>query len=134
MEEKNEKMELIDFDDKFTQVLNDWVEKNQTKFANADEMEAAMPDVYLRFLNTPADWLGGKAPGNAFDDVSDAGELVAMMKRYIEEEIPVPDPLLATEAGLGNGETPIFPIQIFRVKEGVSFNPGDPNYDLSLPG
>ncbi|MDR1472142.1 MAG: anaerobic ribonucleoside triphosphate reductase [Synergistaceae bacterium] len=38
--------------------------------------------------------------------------------------------LLATEAGLGNGETPIFPIQIFRVKAGVSFNPGDPNYDL----
>ena len=54
MEEKNEKMELIDFDDKFTQVLNDWVEKNQTKFANADEMEAARPDVDLRFLKTPA--------------------------------------------------------------------------------
>ena len=31
---------------------------------------------------------------------------------------------------MGNGETPIFPIQIFRVKEGVSYNPGDPNYDL----
>jgi ribonucleoside-triphosphate reductase len=38
--------------------------------------------------------------------------------------------LLATEAGLGKSETPIFPIQVFRVKEGVSFNPGDPNYDL----
>ena len=38
--------------------------------------------------------------------------------------------LLATEAGLGYGETPIFPIQIFRVKEGVNYNPGDPNYDL----
>ncbi|NLZ87919.1 MAG: anaerobic ribonucleoside-triphosphate reductase, partial [Clostridiales bacterium] len=38
--------------------------------------------------------------------------------------------LLATEAGLGQGETPIFPIQIFRVKEGVNYNPGDPNYDL----
>ena len=38
--------------------------------------------------------------------------------------------LLATKAGLGNGETPIFPIQIFRVKEGVNYNPGDPNYDL----
>ena len=38
--------------------------------------------------------------------------------------------LLATEAGLGNGETPVFPIHIFRVKEGVSYNPGDPNYDL----
>ena len=38
--------------------------------------------------------------------------------------------LLATDAGLGHGETPIFPIQIFRVKEGVNYNPGDPNYDL----
>ena len=38
--------------------------------------------------------------------------------------------LLATESGLGNGETPIFPIQIFRVKEGVNYNPEDPNYDL----
>ena len=32
--------------------------------------------------------------------------------------------------GLGNGETPIFPVQIFKVKEGVNYNPGDPNYDL----
>ena len=38
--------------------------------------------------------------------------------------------LMATEAGLGGGETPIFPIQIFRVKDGVNFNPGEPNYDL----
>ena len=38
--------------------------------------------------------------------------------------------LLAEEAGLGNGETPIFPIHIFKVREGYSFNPTDPNYDL----
>jgi ribonucleoside-triphosphate reductase len=38
--------------------------------------------------------------------------------------------LLATEAGLGNGETPIFPVSIFKVKEGVNYSPGDPNYDL----
>lgn len=38
--------------------------------------------------------------------------------------------LLAEEAGLGHGETPIFPIHIFRVKEGVNYNPEDPNYDL----
>lgn len=38
--------------------------------------------------------------------------------------------LLATESGLGNGETPIFPIQIFKIKEGVNLNPGEPNYDL----
>ena len=38
--------------------------------------------------------------------------------------------LLATEAGLGDGETPIFPVQIFKVKGGVNYNEGDPNYDL----
>ena len=36
----------------------------------------------------------------------------------------------ATNSGMGNGETPIFPIQIFKVKEGVNYNPEDPNYDL----
>ena len=46
-------------------------------------------------------------------------------------------PAEATEAGLGQGETAIFPIQIFKVKEGVNYNPGDPNYDLfqlAMPG
>ena len=38
--------------------------------------------------------------------------------------------LLALDAGLGHGETCIFPIHIFKVKEGVNYNPGDPNYDL----
>jgi anaerobic ribonucleoside-triphosphate reductase len=38
--------------------------------------------------------------------------------------------LLAYEKGLGRGENPIFPNIIFRLKEGVNFNPGDPNYDL----
>ena len=38
--------------------------------------------------------------------------------------------MLAQEAGLGNGETPIFPILIFKVREGVNYNKEDPNYDL----
>jgi ribonucleoside-triphosphate reductase len=38
--------------------------------------------------------------------------------------------LLATESGLGNGETPIFPIQIYKVKEGINYNKEDKNYDL----
>nr|WP_262415805.1 anaerobic ribonucleoside triphosphate reductase [Exiguobacterium acetylicum] len=38
--------------------------------------------------------------------------------------------LTATERGLGRGETPIFPIQIFKVKQGVNLSPTDPNYDL----
>ncbi|AFQ42554.1 anaerobic ribonucleoside triphosphate reductase [Desulfosporosinus meridiei] len=47
-----------------------------------------------------------------------------------EGRMVVKNLLLATEAGLGNGETPIFPIHIFKVKEGVNYNPGEPNYDL----
>ncbi|MCL2062547.1 MAG: anaerobic ribonucleoside triphosphate reductase [Firmicutes bacterium] len=47
-----------------------------------------------------------------------------------EARILIKNLLKATEAGLGNGETPIFPIQIFKVKEGVNYNPNDPNYDL----
>lgn len=38
--------------------------------------------------------------------------------------------LLATDAGLGGGETPIFPVQIFKVKDGINTKEGDPNYDL----
>lgn len=47
-----------------------------------------------------------------------------------EGRLAIEQLLLATEAGLGQGETPIFPIQIFRVKEGINYNPGEPNYDL----
>ena len=38
--------------------------------------------------------------------------------------------LKATDKGLGNGETPIFPVQVFKLKDGVNTAPGDPNYDL----
>ncbi|MBR4820582.1 anaerobic ribonucleoside triphosphate reductase, partial [bacterium] len=52
------------------------------------------------------------------------------MDTSAEGRMVVRNMLLATEAGLGHGETPIFPIQIFRVKEGINYNEGEPNYDL----
>ncbi|MFV0314525.1 MAG: anaerobic ribonucleoside triphosphate reductase, partial [Anaerotignum sp.] len=52
------------------------------------------------------------------------------MDTSTEARLVMKNMLLVTETGLGNGETAIFPIQIFRVKEGINFNPGDPNYDL----
>ena len=55
---------------------------------------------------------------NAGTDISEEGRMVTR------------NLLLATEAGLGAGETAIFPISIFKVKEGVNYNPEDPNYDL----
>lgn len=47
-----------------------------------------------------------------------------------EGQLAIKEILNATEEGLGNGETPIFPVQIFKVKEGVNYNPNDPNYKL----
>ncbi len=47
-----------------------------------------------------------------------------------EARMVIKNLLKATDAGLGNGETPIFPVQIFKVKEGVNYNLGEPNYDL----
>ncbi len=47
-----------------------------------------------------------------------------------EERMIIKNVLLATDAGLGGGETPIFPVQIFKVKDGINTREGDPNYDL----
>lgn len=47
-----------------------------------------------------------------------------------EARMAIKNLLKVTDIGLGNGETAIFPVQIFKVKEGVNYNPGDPNYDL----
>lgn len=52
------------------------------------------------------------------------------MDTSLEGRMVIKNILLATESGLGGGETPIFPIQIFRVKEGINYNEGEPNYDL----
>ena len=78
-------------------------------------------EVLIHNLNTMHSRAGAQVPFSSINygtDTSPEGRLV--MKSVME----------ATEAGLGNGETPIFPIQIFKVKEGVSYNPEDPNYDL----
>lgn len=78
-------------------------------------------EAFVHNLNTMHSRAGAQIPFSSINygmDTSPEGRLV------------IKNVLLATEAGLGNGETPIFPIHIFRVKEGISFNPGDPNYDL----
>ncbi len=78
-------------------------------------------EAFVHNLNTMHSRAGAQIPFSSINygtDVSPEGRLVV-------EQL-----LLATEAGLGNGETPIFPIHIFRVKEGINYNSDDPNYDL----
>ncbi len=99
------------------------MQEKATKFADKEirrKTYQAM-EALIHNLNTMHSRAGAQVPFSSINygtDTSPEGRLVM-------ESV-----MLATEAGLGNGETPIFPIQIFKVKEGVSYNPEDPNYDL----
>ena len=78
-------------------------------------------EALIHNLNTMNSRAGAQVPFSSINygtDTSPEGRMV--MKNL----------LLATQEGLGNGETPIFPVQIFKVKEGVNYNEGEPNYDL----
>ena len=88
----------------------------EIKRATYQAMEA-----FVHNLNTMHSRAGAQIPFSSINygtDTSPEGRLV------------IENIMLATEAGLGNGETAIFPIHVFKVKEGVTYNPGDPNYDL----
>lgn len=76
---------------------------------------------FIHNLNTMHSRAGAQVPFSSINYGTD----ISWEGRLAIEQL-----LLATEAGLGHGETPIFPIQIFRVKEGVNYNPEDPNYDM----
>lgn len=110
--EKGFKPEEIDKVQKFTRRKA----AEETDRATYQAMEA-----FIHNLNTMHSRAGAQTPFSSINygmDTSTEGRMV--MKNI----------LLVTEAGLGHGETPIFPIQIFRVKEGINYNPGEPNYDL----
>lgn len=97
--------------------------KSVRKFSGKEIIRATYQamEALVHNLNTMNSRAGAQVPFSSINygmDTSPEGRLVM-------EQL-----LLATEAGLGRGETPIFPIQIFRVKEGVNYNPEDPNYDL----
>jgi len=96
-----------------------FAEKNALKETDRKTFQAM--EAFIHNLNTMHSRAGAQIPFSSVNygtDTSPEGRMV--MKNL----------LLATEAGLGNGETPIFPIQIFKVKEGVNYNEGEPNYDL----
>ena len=76
---------------------------------------------FIHNLNTMHSRAGAQVPFSSINfgtDTTAEGRMV--IKNY----------LYALDSGLGRGETPIFPISIFKVKEGVNFNKEDPNYDL----
>lgn len=111
--------------------INKVLEKHLTEkiinFVTKKAEEETIRDTYqameslIHNLNTMHSRAGAQVPFSSINygtDITHEGRLVT-------EQL-----LLATISGMGENETPIFPIQIFKVKEGVNLNPEDPNYDL----
>jgi ribonucleoside-triphosphate reductase (formate) len=111
--------------------LKAWIPENEIQLLQEKAMKYALQEIkrstfqameaFVHNLNTMHSRAGAQIPFSSINygtDTTPEGRLV------------IENILLATEAGLGNGETAIFPIHIFKVKEGVNYNPADPNYDL----
>lgn len=78
-------------------------------------------EALIHNLNTMNSRAGAQVPFSSINYGTDTSR---------EGRMVIKNLLLATGAGLGNGETAIFPVQVFKVKEGINYNPEDPNYDL----
>ncbi|MDR2869626.1 MAG: anaerobic ribonucleoside triphosphate reductase, partial [Deferribacteraceae bacterium] len=87
-----------------------------TRNATLQAMEALIHN-----LNTMHSRAGAQIPFSSLNYGTDTSE---------EGRLVIECILKTTLMGLGGGETPIFPIQIFKVKDGISGQESDPNYDL----
>ena len=124
-----DKLESIEFDMSLFEEYTSKSKKLEDIFGRAyedamnktDRLTYQAMEAFIHNLNTMHSRAGAQVPFSSVNfgtDVSPEGRMV--MKNY----------LLATDAGLGHGETRIFPISIFKVKEGVNYFKEDPNYDL----
>ena len=107
--------------------LDDNTVDNIQKFAyeesykETDKKTFQAMEAFIHNLNTMHSRAGAQVPFSSINFGTDITEEGRMITKNV---------LLSLEQGLGNGETPIFPILIFKVKEGINLNPEDPNYDL----
>lgn len=99
--------------------IQDFTARNTLKETDRATYQAM--EALIHNLNTMNSRAGAQVPFSSINyglDTSTEGRMV------------IKNVLLAHEAGLGNGETPIFPIHIFKIKDGINYNPEDPNYDM----
>ena len=129
VEKEVDKLESIDLDiEMFSNFYKESSEVKRifssaydTALAKTDRQTYQSMEAFVHNLNTMHSRAGAQVPFSSINfgtDTSPEGRMV--IKNY----------LLSVDAGLGKNETPIFPISIFKVKEGVNYNQGEPNYDL----
>ncbi|TJX14188.1 anaerobic ribonucleoside triphosphate reductase [Tissierella creatinini] len=106
-------------DEEIVKRIQDFALKNA--YLDTDKKTFQAMEALVHNLNTMHSRAGAQIPFSSINygtDISPEGRMA------------IKNLLLTTEEGLGNGETPIFPIQIFKVKEGINYNKEDVNYDL----
>ena len=115
-------------------ILKKWFEREELRVGKK-RMEKILSDAYddtydetfqameafIHNLNTMHSRAGAQVPFSSVNYGTDT----SVEGRMVMETI-----LKTTWDGLGNGETPIFPIQILKLKNGINMNPGEPNYDI----
>ncbi|MBC6005048.1 MAG: anaerobic ribonucleoside triphosphate reductase [Paeniclostridium sordellii] len=117
--EKEELMNKFNIDSKVADKVQKFALKEARKETDRNTYQAM--EAFIHNLNTMHSRAGAQVPFSSVNfgtDTSPEGRLI------------IKNLLLSVEKGLGNGETAIFPILIFKVKEGINLNPKDPNYDL----
>ena len=101
----------------------DRLQKKSTTYAQQETDRSAYQamEAFIHNLNTMHSRAGAQVPFSSINFGTDTSPEGRMVIKNI---------LLSIEAGLGHGETAIFPVSIFKVKEGINYNPEDPNYDM----
>lgn len=117
--EEIKQMQVLGLETKQLVAAHEYVIKEALRMTNRETYQAM--EAFIHNLNTMNSRAGAQVPFSSINYGTDTSPEARMVIRNLLE---------ATERGLGGGETPIFPVQIFKVKEGINFNPGDPNYDL----
>lgn len=139
----NPMFEILDFDANFTAYSESWIQMNKGKFKTFEEMEDAMPEVYMRWLNSPAAFLNGETPGGFFQKYSSAPELVKWVRMYDAADVSVPDQLLDRITDLGeesikplmyNAKQDSYPVSLRMLSLNLlkELDPGDEPYELCL--
>ncbi len=90
-------------------------------YAKTNRLTYQAMEGFIHNLNTMHSRAGAQVPFSSVNFGTDTSP---------EGRMAIKNFLYALDAGLGHGETPIFPISIFKLKEGVNYNEKDPNYDL----
>ncbi|MGX4407891.1 anaerobic ribonucleoside triphosphate reductase [Clostridioides difficile] len=117
--EKEKLIQTFDIDDELVNKMQNFA--FEESYRETDKKTYQSMEAFIHNLNTMHSRAGAQVPFSSVNFGTDTSKEGRMVTKNL---------LLSQERGLGNGETPIFPILIFKVKEGINLNPEDPNYDL----